>query len=406
MRTTGANGHAVGVTVLIETAAGLDALCERIAAAGSFALDMEFQRETSYYAKLHLVQIAVESAGGIEVDLVDPLAIESLHPLFRLVAEPDVQTVVHAGGQDVEIVNQLSGLVPANVFDTQIAAGLAGFGEHPSYRTLVKSVLDVRLTKAESRTDWSRRPLTDGQLAYARDDVVHLLPIRDRITKRLAELGRTQWAAEEMAHYADSSFYARDPARLYARVRRAATLDRRELAILRELCVWREAEAARRDKPRGRVVPDDVLIDVARRAPTDIDHLRVLRGLHPRELERSGDAILQAVQRAVSLPRSQWPPPLRDDRDSDVHTVVDLLEIVVRATAKESGVARAYLGTRQDLTELVEHLRGEIDATPMLLQGWRRDVVGERLLEFASGRSALAVDARKGRVHVVSGPGS
>lgn len=397
--------HPVSVTPLIGTTEGLMALCERVREAGAFGLDMEFQRETSYYAKLHLAQVALRGRGNVtEVVLVDPLAIESLRPLFELAADPRVETIVHAGGQDMEIVHQLSGLVPANVFDTQIAGGLAGYGEHPSYRTLVKAVLGVRLSKAESRTDWSRRPLTEGQLTYAHDDVVHLLPLRDRIGRRLEELGRTEWAAEEVVHYGERSTYERDPSRLYMRVRRATSLERRELAILRELCVWREQEATRRDRPRGRVVPDDVLIDIARRAPNDIEDLRVLRGLHPKEVERSGEAILLAVERALRQPRGEWPHPIRDDRSSDVGTVVDLLEIVVRATSRESGVARAYLGNRQELGDLVEHLRGRRPETPILLTGWRKQVVGDRLVEFAEGRAALAVDQRTGRIRVVGGP--
>jgi ribonuclease D len=389
---------------LIQTASGLDSICSRIRAAGVFGVDMEFQRETSYFAKLHLVQVATPLDGKIEIDLIDPLALSSLEPLFALVADASVETIVHAGGQDMEIVHQVSGAVPANIFDTQIAAGLAGYGEHPSYRTLVKSVLDVRVSKSESRTDWALRPLTDGQLAYARDDVIHLPPLRDRISARLHELGRADWAAEEMAHYAEPVTYNRDPSRLYLRMRRASTLDRRELAILRELCAWREGEAARRDRPRGRIVPDDVLVDVARRAPGKVEDLAVLRGLHPKDLERHGQGIVDTVARALEMPRSGWPAPVRDQRDGDVSTIVDLLDIVVRASSRESGVARAYLGTRQDLADLVEHLRGQREDPPALLTGWRRELVGKRLLEFTAGRAALALDPRDSRVHVVRGP--
>lgn len=387
---------------LVTTQHAFARICARIRLAGAFGMDMEFQRETSYYPKLHLVQLSIEDASGEpDIVLVDPLAGLDLDPLYELVADPAVETVVHAGGQDVEIVHYFGKVIPAGVFDTQIAAGIAGFGEHPSYRTLVRSALGVRLTKAESRTEWSRRPLTPGQLTYARDDVVHLLPLRRKIGERLEQLGRTDWAAEEMAHYSERSTYERDAATLYLRLRRAATLDRRELAILRELCMWREQEAAGRDRPRGRVIADDVLVDLARRAPTSVEDLGVFRGLHPREIERSGEDVVRAVARAMELPRAEWPFAIRDDRDGDVSSVVDLLEIVVRATARDAGIARAYLGNRQDLAELVEHLRGKRSEPPAIWKGWRRHVVGDRLVRFATGRSLLGVDPATGKVHVV-----
>lgn len=388
---------------LVTTPAALDALCRELAAAGSFGLDMEFQRETTYFPKLQLVQVAF----GERVVIVDPLALPDLRPFYELMADPAVEKVFHAGGQDMEIVHIASGRVPRAVFDTQIGAALVGFGEQTSYGTLVSRILGVSLSKLETGTDWARRPLTPAQLDYARDDVRYLLEMRAAIGRRLEDLGRVSWASEEMAYYEQESTYVRDPATLYTRMKKTGRLNRRELAVLRELAIWRDREAAARDRPRARVVSDEVLADIARRAPTSVDELRLLRGLFPKEIKRSGEAIVAAVGRALALPKAEWPPiPSRRRDDEELAPTADLLDIALRARAMEADIGPSYLGGRQALTDLVRWVRdGAMDGEdpPKLLRGWRRELVGEHLVEIARGRGALSVDPDTGLVRLELG---
>lgn len=387
---------------MIATDAALKDLCRRLRSGPSFAIDVEFQRERTYYPRVQLIQVAGPADEEDDIALIDPLQVKNLRPLFELVADPAIETILHAGGQDMEIAWQLSGLAPRNVFDTQIGAALVGYGDQPGYANLVERILSVRLGKLETVTDWSRRPLTPGQVEYAMDDVRHLHALRQRIGKRLADMGREDWAREEMAHYEERATYEKDLSRLYLRMGRTRSLSRRGLAILRELAAWREEEAMRRDEPRGRVIADEVLVEVARRAPSRLAELQVMRGMHPGELRRSGDALLALVERARALPESDLPEPsLPRSEDPEVALTVDLLEVFLRSRAREADIGPSYLGSRQDLAELVDSVRGrrrERENPPALLTGWRRTLVGDDLVAIASGRVNLHVDPDTGHV--------
>ena len=390
---------------MIATDSALKEYCATLRERPSFALDMEFQRERTYYARLYLIQIAAPKEGGDELTLIDPIGARNLQPLFELVADPSIETIVHAGSQDMEIVYQMSGLLPRNVFDTQIGGALVGYGDQPGYATLVEKILNVRLSKLETITDWSRRPLTDGQVHYALDDVRYLHALRNTIGERLAHHGRESWALEEMEHYGERTNYERDPSRLYLRIGRIRSLNRRGLAILRELAAWREEEAIRRDEPRGRVVSDEILVEAARRAPTKPADLQILRGLHPSELRRSGGAIVEVVSRALAIPETEWPdPPIIRAEDPELSLTVDLLEVFLRSRAREADIGPSYLGSRHDLAELIDAIRsdapdgGANGETPLLLTGWRRELVGDDLVAIATGRVNLQVDPESGRV--------
>lgn len=373
---------------MIETPGALTDLCRRLSERPSFGIDMEFQRERTYFARLYLVQVCDED----DLFLIDPLAVRDLSPLYALIGDPAVETIVHAGGQDMEIVYQQAGFVPRNIFDTQIAAALIGVGDQPGYATLIDRFFGVRLSKTETVTDWSRRPLSEAQVAYALDDVRYLAELRRRLGNRLVELGREAWAREEMTHYEERETYEKDLSRLYLRVSRFRSLQRRGLAVLRALTIWREEEAIRRDEPRGRIIPDEVLVEIARRAPTRITDLQALRGLHPPEARRSGDALLATVKGALASPESSWPPVSTPREDTtDLSLVVDLLEVLLRARAREVEIAPSYLGTRSDLAELVDHLREGSLGGPHLLSGWRRELIGDDLVRLARGESALRV---------------
>jgi ribonuclease D len=372
---------------------------------GAFALDMEFERERSYWPKLQLVQVAVPDL----VAAIDPLVLEDLSPLYDLIADPAIEKITHAGRQDAEIFFLKTGKAPAGIYDTQIAAALVGLGEQVGYAVLVQRLLGVRVVKHERVTDWGRRPLSEAQLEYALNDVRHLLQIRDALNADLRELGREAWFREETAFYSDPDLYRHDPDRLYMKVSRWRSLDRRGLGVLRELVGWREEEAMRRDLPRQRVVPDDVLVELAGRRPKRAADLSPLRRLHPKEIERGGEAIVAAVGRGMTLPEAELPDPPKPPReDPDASLAADLLSVLLRMRAREIRIAPSYLGTQKDVLELVNWLADKREGPPpRLIEGWRREVVGDDLAEVYEGRVALRVDAEVGRVVVEpSGSGS
>jgi len=251
----------------------LEAFCHRAREHGSLALDTEFERERTYKPILQLLQAATPE----EAVIVDPLALEDLTPLWELVADPEVETILHAAGQDLEIYYDKTRQLPRNLFDTQVAAALVGMGEQPGYADLLRRILKIRLQKHERVTDWGRRPLSDAQLKYALEDVLHLHDLRNYLHTDLEKRGRLTWLSEELSHYESIDNYEVDRRRLWLRVSRHRSLDRRGLAVLRELADWRERTAQRRNIPRQRVVKDEMLVELARRQPKEPDDMRALR---------------------------------------------------------------------------------------------------------------------------------
>ena len=393
--------------VFVDTRAALEQTVDRLRALGTFGLDMEFQRERTFRPRLQLVQVSTPD----EALLIDPLAFDELDALWDVVADPKIEKIVHAGAQDMEIVFARSGLLPRNVFDTQIAAALLGLGDQIGYANLISRMLHRRLKKGETVTDWSIRPLSTAQIEYALDDVRYLHELRDRLWAKLSSMGRETWLREEVEHYEQRGTYERDPQTLWSRISRMRSLDARGLSVLRELAIWREEEAARRDEPRGRIVADETLVEIARRSPKRPEDLKPLRTLHPRELARSGPGLVAAVQRGLSAPEDTWPrlDPIHPE-DERFSISVDLLEVVLRARALENEIAPSYLGTRADIARLIEATVGggkgrrgnkASDDEPLLLSGWRRGLVGDELVAFLEGRASLKIDEATGFVHVL-----
>ncbi len=378
----------------------LKSFCQRARAKKSIALDTEFERERTYKPILQLVQVATRE----EAVLIDPLILEDLTPLWKLVSDPAIETILHAASQDLEIFYDKTRTLPHGIFDTQVAAALLGMGEQPGYADLLRRVLDVRVKKQERVTDWSQRPLRDAQMQYALNDVIYLHDLRDELSARLKKKGRLRWLAQELEHFEELGEYEVDYRRLWRRVSRHRSLDGKGLAVLRELADWREHSAARRNIPRNRVVTDDVLIDLSRRKPNTVEELHVLRRLHSREIQRSGEEILEAVQRGLGIPQSDWPklPSIRED-DPDILLTADLLSVFLRRITRRASIATSYVATKKDLVRFIERVKDDEDSANHLplMKGWRYELAGQHLLRMLEGKVSLSVKAKNRHVQVV-----
>lgn len=381
--------------MLITTEDQLAKICKRLRESNSFALDTEFVQERTYFPRLGIVQVA---ADGVEA-VLDPGEIGNLDPLLDLIGDAQIEKIVHAGRNDFEIFFNRTGRTPSNVFDVQIAAAFAGYGHQISYANLVRRVVGEQLSKLETLTDWTRRPLTQEQIEYALLDVRHLHAVRRHIGEELKSLGRESWATEEFQYLSDPETYQQLPPReMYQKIR-ANGMGARALSVLRELAAWREDEAIRRDVPRGSIVKDEVLIEMARRPPTSRAAFGNFRFLHARVIERDGAQILAAVKRGLDGPYPEVPaPPPREAAQPQIVPLTRLLEAWLRTRALQARVAPEMLATRADLEALCGgHLAGSLPDLPML-SGWRRELVGDDLLGILAGRSRLRVDPKSGEI--------
>jgi ribonuclease D len=379
---------------LIATTDALAEACARLSAHPFVTVDTEFMRETTYYPKLCLIQMAGPDGEGI---LVDPLAEElELGPFMDLMANEAVLKVFHSARQDLEIVWNLGGIVPHPLFDTQVAAMVCGYGDSVSYEQLVNDLAKARVDKSSRFTDWSRRPLSEAQLTYALSDVTHLVRVYDALRDELERTGRSEWLAEEMEVLTSPETYRADPAnawkRLSGRMRKP-----KEIAVLMEVAAWREREAQDRDVPRSRVLKDEAVIDVATSQPRSVEALGRLRSI-PSGFERSrtGAEILAAVERGLERDPKTVPVPERSrTRGGGSAALVELLKVLLKAVAESERVAPKIVATVDDLDGIAEE--GESADVPAM-HGWRRRLFGDKALALKEGR--LGLSARDGRVIV------
>jgi ribonuclease D len=304
--------------------------------------------------------------------------------------------VLHAGSQDLEIFYQLMGEVPAPVFDTQLAASLAGFPQQVGYAALTRELLGVEVDKGDTFTDWAKRPLSETQVAYALNDVTHLVPLYERLLGGLERDERLEWLESDFERLEDPATYENAPGEQWRRLKRVSSLKRRQLAVAREVAAWRETEAQRRDVPKRWVLGDESIVEIARRTPRNAEELFAIRGV-PDKLQRSATkGVVEAVQRGLGVPEDELPQLERRRRPpaADIDGAVDLMVALVRLRAREHGVAMPVLASRDDLERLAS---GERDAHA-LLEGWRRDIVGAELLDLLDGRVVLSLD--EGVLHV------
>ena len=375
-------------------AAVTQALAEQAAAHGRVAIDTEFVSERRYQALLCLAQVAVpdpDAPAGVLTEVLDPLSDDPPDPtpLARVLADPGVEVVVHAGRQDIAILRRAWETDVTNVFDTQLAAGFLGMGNQEGYESLVRKVLGVPLKGSEGFTKWDRRPLTAQQLEYAADDARLLLALGDELERRLSDRGRLSWAREE-CRALEGSTDERTAERMYERLPRLGRLNERARAVALELVEWREETARAMDRPSGYVLPDQALIELARRAPSNRAGLEHIRGLPAQTLHRRGDSLLEAIARGRERPAPP-PPPEPPGRDPADAPLVSLAQALVRHRSVEAGVAVELIATQSELSTLVTTLRrGENGDHVRVVNGWRRQLVGEELIALVAGRLALS----------------
>jgi ribonuclease D len=355
--------------VIVTTQDQLQELAAALAAAPAIALDTEFMRERTYRAELCLIQVS----GAQGAACVDPLTLLDLSALSQPLTQAPVRKIMHSARQDLEVLLPTIGFA-APVFDTQIAAGLAGFAPQIGYGELARRLLGVELAKAHTRTDWSRRPLSPEQIAYALDDVRHLAPMANALEERLRELGRLAWLTEDLRALADPRALAVQPEDAWRRIRGLNGLDAGRLALLKSLGAWRETRAITRNRPRGWILDDLVLREIVVRVPRTPTELSRIPEMPDAVVKNCGDELLALVSAAgIEQP---LPPLQKRERPDPVFTAaVKRLTELTSAAATELGIAAELLATRRELEQVAS---GKADAAP--LHGWRREVVGTRLL--------------------------
>lgn len=376
----------------ITTTAELETFCAKVRGRDFVAVDTEFMRETTYWPKLCLIQAATPDAEAV----IDPLADGiDLSPFLEILRDPSITKVFHAARQDVEIFNNLNAM-PASLFDTQVAAMAAGYGEQIAYDALVRNMLKIELDKSSRFTDWARRPLTENQLTYALADVTHLAALYPRLRARLETEGRLAWVADEMTSLCDPALYDVSPENAWRRLKpRKQTA--RYLSVYRAVAGWRERTAQLRDQPRSRILKDDAIDELASQAPTDAGQMERLRSV-PKGFagSRFGPELLDTIREALRDPEASAPvvEKTRAPHNPAAGAVVELLKVLLKARAEDAGVASKLIATVSDLEQIAQDDNADTPA----LTGWRKEAFGADALRLKRGELALVLDGARVRV--------
>lgn len=375
----------------VDTPAKLERLCQALATSPWLAIDTEFLRESTYYPEFCLLQIAGEGA----LACVDPLRLPDLTPLWQLIYRPEKLKVLHAGRQDLEIFYHLNGRLPRPVFDTQLAAPLLGYPDQIGYAHLVAEVLGIPLEKSHTRTNWRKRPLSSEQIRYAIDDVRYLGLLFLKLRERLEQMQRLAWLEQDFNTLTDPAVYTNPPEAAWRRIKGAHKLNRHQLAILKRLAAWREETAMASNQPRGWILKDDLLCQIARLRLQTPAALAQLRGIDAKCLNRYGATICQLVAESHADGTEETLPRL-PARTAEQETLLDLLSALVRLQAAKHGINPTTLASRKDLERFLAHPEDSV-----LCQGWRRQLIGEELMAFLAGRKRFQIEAGRSRVQAV-----
>ena len=379
-RMSEANRSSFSPEPLIQDPASLAHLCEQLHDVPWLALDTEFMRTRTYYARLCLVQVATPNV----IACIDTLALP-IEPLLEVIYSPGTLKVIHSARQDLEVFADIRGAPPVPVFDTQIAASLCGYDDQIGYGALVESVTGHKLPKLHTRADWEARPLPPDQLHYAEDDVRYLRDVYLCLAQKLDSLGRTGWLAEECATLTDPALYRNDPREAFRRLKQGHHLAPAGQTILRELAAWRELAAQRHNLPRGWVASDAALVETALTAPPTVEALGRVAGMGGAPSRKWGDDILEAIRRGqASTPEQLWLEPQRLDRQQQ--DLYERLQARVRAIAEQMKISATLLAPRRELLKLIAG-----DRSGALARGWRRALIGEEILQLCGDRSNPAI---------------
>jgi ribonuclease D len=378
----------------VTTGGDLGALAQRARQAGRIGLDTEFVSEGRYRALLCLVQLVVDGDDGPQILVVDALEGEGPGPVAAVLEDPAVEVVVHAGRQDIPLIRRVWGAQPRNIFDTQIAAAFVGGSVQPSYEALLGQFLRTPVSKSATFTRWDRRPLTEEQLSYARADVEHLLPLAAALRQRLEQRGRLEWALEEARPLEDVTD-DREPDQVFRRLPRVGDLKPQAAAVALEVTRWRERTAAREDRHVRWILPDPAIVEVARRQPQRLAELSDIRGVKGSSLRRLGPELLEVIRRGQEAQPVKLNRVRPDSPPDEAGALVSLVDALLRARAHEAGLASGLVAARAELLEVVmAELAGTGEPEVPLLDGWRRDLVGEEVLELLRGRRSVTVGER------------
>lgn len=361
----------------------LAAFAARAGQSRVLAIDTEFLRERTYYARLCLLQMATPE----ETVIVDPFAVDDLTVLADVLVNPQVIKLFHAGSQDIEILYRETGVVPHPLFDTQVAAALLGHTQQIGYGALVANMCGVQLKKIDSFTDWSRRPLSESQRTYAADDVIYLPPIYDKMCAQLEEKGRLKWLDADFEALCDPAKYETVDTERYRKLKRVSQLNRRQLSAARELAAWREKRAKQHDIPRKWVITDEQIVEACKREARSIDELFMVRGLSDKLSTRDAREVVGVIAGGLDKPQDQWPKGDRTSKnEANVDIQLDVMSALVRLRARQNNIAFQTLASHSDLAQVA---RGHHDVD--VLKGWRREIVGNELLALMDGRVMLSL---------------
>lgn len=376
----------------------LAVLCEKLKSCEVLALDTEFVRERTYFHRLGLIQVAGDDICAV----VDPILISDIGPFLKIITNPKVVKIFHAARQDLEILVRLSGQVITPVFDTQVAAALVGWGAQISFARIVQKVTGKKINKTETYTDWCRRPLRQSQIDYALDDARFLLPVYERLGQVLKKMNRQDWIQAEFAKLEKPQVYdLPDPRRQFLKIKNVRNLKRKNLAVMVELAAWREEEAIRRDSLPKSVVRDEPLLEIARSLPEKPDDLANIRGFHRKEVSKSGTAILDAVKKGLAMPEDQVPELPEFDGYSTGKGVEELLAAYIQIRSEELKIEPSVLAHRKRIHDFVKCFEQKENLDEhFLMQGWRKEYVGDLLKSILNGSKALTI-GKNGKVQLI-----
>ncbi len=369
--------------LIIENEENLGKFCEQLKGSPWLAVDTEFERTQTYFPELCLLQVANADIAAI----IDPIAIADLDPFFEVLYDKSITKVFHSGHQDLEIFFNLKGSVPTPIFDTQIAAPLLGYAEQIGYAKLVHQLSGVELGKAFTRSDWKQRPLKQGQLEYAINDVTYLGAAYVQFVEKLEKLNRLAWLEKDFSEMTNPDRYQPDPEHIWKKIREAKKLKGKKLAVLQKLAAWREITARKKNRPRNWLMRDDAIVDMAQLLPEDLNALKKIKGLQDRFVKNHGVELLEIIQSAMEL----TPEPIANIRQSvkltgQQEAMVDALSVIVRLQAQIHEMNPTALASKKELQAFVQNQDESI-----LQSGWRKPLIGDALTEFMSGNQSISL---------------